>query len=230
MLQMFQFSFDMSQDRLVSCLGGQIHWKSQMLAIETHGENLQQRPTGKSFDKRTISIHILLNNSSHLGLLLVKRASALTDMFTKHCGIKSSRAFSTGYLFSVATDFRDFHETACGGPLLLLCEINVELPYLWYFASKLSKAVFLSEYEVLWVRRLLISELKILQNPFPISRAPNFNFPKISVRKTVSDLEFSEYLLYNFLLACLSHPRIFEHLKNGIIAHFLTDFYPEKVT
>ena len=24
-------------------------------------------------------------------------------------------------------------------------------------------------------------------------------------------------------------PRIFEHLKNGIIAHFLTDFYPKKV-
>lgn len=71
MLQMFQFSFDVSQDRLVSCLRGQIHWKSQMLPIETHGESLQQRPTGKSFDKRTIPIHILLNNSCHLGLLLV---------------------------------------------------------------------------------------------------------------------------------------------------------------
>ena len=32
-------------------------------------------------------------------------------------------------------------------------------------------------------------------------------------------LEFSEHLLLNFLLACLT-PRIFEPLKNGITAHF----------
>ena len=34
--------------------------------------------------------------------------------------------------------------------------------------------------------------------------APNDNFRKISVRKTIWDLEFSEHLLQNFLLACLS--------------------------
>ena len=37
-----------------------------------------------------------------------------------------------------------------------------------------------------------------------LSRAPNVNFRKISVRKTIWDLEFLEHLLYNFLLACLS--------------------------
>ena len=37
-----------------------------------------------------------------------------------------------------------------------------------------------------------------------LSRAPNVNFRKISVRKTIWDLEFLEHLLYNFLLAFLS--------------------------
>ena len=36
------------------------------------------------------------------------------------------------------------------------------------------------------------------------SGAPNDNFWKISVRKTIWDLEFSEHLLLNFLLARLS--------------------------
>ena len=32
-------------------------------------------------------------------------------------------------------------------------------------------------------------------------------------------------------ISCLpASPRIFEHLNNGIIAYFLTDFYPKKVT
>ena len=53
------------------------------------------------------------------------------------------------------------------------------------------------------------------------SRAPNANFRKISVWKTIIiwDLEFLERLLQNFLLASAS-PRIFKHLKSGIIAHF----------
>ena len=34
--------------------------------------------------------------------------------------------------------------------------------------------------------------------------APKANFRKISVRKAICDLEFSEHLLYNFLFACLS--------------------------
>ena len=38
----------------------------------------------------------------------------------------------------------------------------------------------------------------------PLSKAPNDNFWKMSVRKTIWDLEFSEHLLLNFLLACLS--------------------------
>ena len=37
-----------------------------------------------------------------------------------------------------------------------------------------------------------------------IDQAPYVNFPKISVWKTISDLEFSELLLQNFSLACLS--------------------------
>ena len=36
------------------------------------------------------------------------------------------------------------------------------------------------------------------------SGAPNVNFRKISVRKTIWDLEFSEHLLLNFLFACLA--------------------------
>ena len=36
------------------------------------------------------------------------------------------------------------------------------------------------------------------------SGASNDNFWKISVRKTIWDLEFSEHLLLNFLFACLS--------------------------
>ena len=48
-----------------------------------------------------------------------------------------------------------------------------------------------------------------------ISGPPNDNFRKISVRKTICDLEFS------VKISCLpASPRIFEHLKNGIIAHF----------
>ena len=34
--------------------------------------------------------------------------------------------------------------------------------------------------------------------------APYDNFRKTSVQKTIWDLEFSEHLLFNFLLACLS--------------------------
>ena len=42
--------------------------------------------------------------------------------------------------------------------------------------------------------------------------------------------------IYNFQIICCkisclpASPRIFEHLKYGIIAHFLTDLYPKKVT
>ena len=39
---------------------------------------------------------------------------------------------------------------------------------------------------------------------FSNTRAPNVNFRKISVGMTIWDLKFSEHLLYNFLLACLS--------------------------
>ena len=35
--------------------------------------------------------------------------------------------------------------------------------------------------------------------------APKVNFQKIFVRKTISDIEFSQhFLLYNFLVTCLS--------------------------
>ena len=51
------------------------------------------------------------------------------------------------------------------------------------------------------------------------SGAANVNLRKTSVRKMIWDLEFSEHFLSNFLLLPAS-PRIFKHLKNGIIAHF----------
>ena len=50
------------------------------------------------------------------------------------------------------------------------------------------------------------------------SGAPNVNFRKITVRTTIWELELSKHLCK---ISCLpSSPRIFEHLKNGIIAHF----------
>ena len=53
----------------------------------------------------------------------------------------------------------------------------------------------------------------------PVPRAPNDNFfGKKSVRKTIWDLEFSEHLLQNFLLACLS--KDFRTSKNDKISHF----------
>ena len=49
--------------------------------------------------------------------------------------------------------------------------------------------------------------------------APNVNLRKISVRKTIWDLEFSEHICCK--ISCLpASPSIFEHLKNGITAHF----------
>ena len=48
--------------------------------------------------------------------------------------------------------------------------------------------------------------------------ASNANFRKTSVRKTIWDLEFSEHFRN---ISCLpASPRILEHLKYGIIAHF----------
>ena len=37
-----------------------------------------------------------------------------------------------------------------------------------------------------------------------LSGAPNDNFRKLSVRKTIGGLEFSDHFLKDFLLACLS--------------------------
>ena len=38
------------------------------------------------------------------------------------------------------------------------------------------------------------------------------------------DLRFR--IFGTFVVKFLPSPRIFEHLQNGIVAHFLTDFYP----
>ena len=55
--------------------------------------------------------------------------------------------------------------------------------------------------------------------PLSISGAPNVNFRKISVLNTIWDLEFSEHFFWK--ISCLpASPRIFEHLKYGIIGHF----------
>ena len=48
-----------------------------------------------------------------------------------------------------------------------------------------------------------------------LAGAPTVNFRKIFVRKTIWDLGVSEHFV-----ALPASPRIFEHLKNGIIAHF----------
>ena len=64
------------------------------------------------------------------------------------------------------------------------------------------------------------------------SGAPNVNFRKISVRKTIWDLEFLEHFWYNFLLACLSEnfwtsKKWYNERYN---CSFLTEFNPKKVT
>ena len=56
------------------------------------------------------------------------------------------------------------------------------------------------------------------------SGAPNVNFREISVRKTISDLEFSKHLLLNFLIACLFQD--FQTYKKWYNCPFLTDFLP----
>ena len=58
------------------------------------------------------------------------------------------------------------------------------------------------------------------------SGAPNVNFRKIPVRKTICDLEFSEHLPVKFL-ACLA---LLGTCKKWYNCPFLTDFYPKKVT
>ena len=50
--------------------------------------------------------------------------------------------------------------------------------------------------------------------------APKVNFWKISVRKTIRDLEFFGTFVVKFLGCLAASPKIFDHLKNGIIAHF----------
>ena len=63
------------------------------------------------------------------------------------------------------------------------------------------------------------------------TRAPNDNFWKISVRKTISDLELSEHLLLNFLLAHLSKDfRTSPPQKKMISLPIFNEFYPKKVT
>ena len=59
------------------------------------------------------------------------------------------------------------------------------------------------------------------------SGVPNVtDFRKISVRKTICDLEFSEHLLQKFLFACLSQD--FLTSTTWYDCPFLTDFYPKR--
>ena len=58
----------------------------------------------------------------------------------------------------------------------------------------------------------------VWKRPVTNSGAPNVNFWKISVRKTIWDTEFRNICCK---ISCLpTSPRIFEHLKNGIISPF----------
>ena len=59
-----------------------------------------------------------------------------------------------------------------------------------------------------------------------ITGAPNDNFRKISVRKTIWDLEFSKFLLLNFVLVCMSAG--IRTYKKWYKCPFLDDFYAEK--
>ena len=58
------------------------------------------------------------------------------------------------------------------------------------------------------------------------SGAPNDNFRKISVRKTIWDLDFSKFLLLNFVLVCMSSD--FRTYKKWNKCPFLDDFYAKK--
>ena len=83
------------------------------------------------------------------------------------------------------------------------------------------------------VRRRNFNLHSMWKNPFRhlvnlFTGAPNADFWKISVWKTIRDLEFSEHSLYIFLLACLSWD--FQTSKKWHNCPFLTDFYPKKVT
>ena len=64
-----------------------------------------------------------------------------------------------------------------------------------------------------------LHNLLVFSRWFSIKGTPNVNFRKISVWKTmIWDLEFSEHFCK---ISCLpASPRIFKHLKNGIITHF----------
>ena len=63
------------------------------------------------------------------------------------------------------------------------------------------------------INRLMLTWLMIFTG------APNDNFRKISVRKTIWDLEFSRNICCK--MSCLlTSPRRFEHLENGTFAHF----------
>ena len=55
-----------------------------------------------------------------------------------------------------------------------------------------------------------------------LTGAPNVNFRKVTVRKMIWDLEFSEHLLWNLLLAGLSED--FRTSKKWCNCPFLTDF------
>ena len=58
------------------------------------------------------------------------------------------------------------------------------------------------------------------------SGAPNVNFRKISVRKTIWNLEFSAHFCK---ISCFpASSRIFEHIKKGGNCPFLADFHPKR--
>ena len=55
--------------------------------------------------------------------------------------------------------------------------------------------------EVFWTFHVVLMQISGKEM---YKKVCNVNFRKISVRKTIRDLEFSEHFLYNFLFACLS--------------------------
>ena len=55
--------------------------------------------------------------------------------------------------------------------------------------------------------------------------------PKVSFSENVcSEDDLKSRIFGTFVVKLFASTRIFEHLKNVIIAHFLKDFYTKKVT
>ena len=98
---------------------------------------------------------------------------------------------------------------------------SLSLPFPLFLPANFSRALYFRVFPTIW-------EPGTGYTSCHPAGAPNDNFSKIFVRKTIWDLDFSEHLLLNFLLACLSED--FRTPQKWYNCPLLTDFYPKKVT